>query len=65
MFGMSGVWHVRIDPDVSNGLSKPSAADVLQLRGMDTQRFVNRLGKVSSDTMEELVLAIGTVIEYP
>ena len=59
------VWHVRIDPDPSNGLSKSSAADVLQCRGMDTQRFVTRLGEVSTDVLEEILLAIAAVIEYP
>ena len=52
------VWHVRIDPDPANGLAKPSAVDVLQLRGMDTVRFLQRLGSVPPDVMEEIVLAI-------
>jgi mRNA interferase MazF len=59
------VWLVRLDPDPANGLTKPSAVDVLQLRGMDTQRFIQRLGAVPADKMEEIVLAIGAVIEYP
>jgi mRNA interferase MazF len=59
------IWHVRIDPDSTNGLSKPSAVDTLQLRGMDTQRFVRRLGEVAPDKMEEIVLAIGATVEYP
>ena len=59
------LWHVRIDPDSNNGLSKPSAVDALQLRGMDTQRFIRRLGEVPPDTLEEIVLAIAAVIEYP
>ena len=58
------VWHVRIDPEAENGLAKPSAVDVLQLRGMDMQRFASRLGEVSADKMEEIVLAIGAVVEY-
>ncbi len=58
-------WHVRIDPEPTNGLTKPSAVDVLQLRGLDTQRFIQRLGELPADTMEEIVLAIGAVIEYP
>ena len=29
------IWHVRIDPDPTNGLTKVSAVDTLQLRGMD------------------------------
>lgn len=59
------IWHVRVDPDSINGLMKPSAADVLQVRGMDAQRFVQRLGKVTTEKMEEIVLAIGAVIECP
>jgi mRNA interferase MazF len=59
------IWHVRIDPDLANGLSKPSAVDVLQARGMDTQRFIQYLGVVSPDKLDEIVLAIAAVIEYP
>ena len=59
------VWHIRIDPDPSNGLRKASAVDVLQLRGMDLRRVMQKLGDVSQDTMEEIVLAIGAIIEYP
>ncbi len=58
------VWHVRVDPDSANGLAKPSAVDLLQLRGLDTKRFVHRIGEVSPDKMEEIVLAIGAVVEY-
>jgi mRNA interferase MazF len=59
------IWHVRIDPDKDNGLSKISAVDALQLRGMDRQRFVRRLGKASTEKLEEIVLAVGAVIEFP
>ena len=61
----SNIWHVRIDPDPANGLSKASAVDALQLRGMDRQRFVGKLGQVSPITLEEIVLAVAAVIEYP
>ena len=61
----SNIWHIRIDPDVSNGLSKISAVDVLQLRGMDRQRFIRKMGEVSPTTLEEIVLAVAAVIEYP
>ena len=57
-------WHVRIDPDSTNGLAKLSAVDALQLRGMDRQRFLRKLGQVSPATLEEIVLAVATVIEY-
>jgi mRNA interferase MazF len=61
----ANIWHVRIDPDSLNGLSKPSAVDALQLRGMDSQRFINRLGLVSETVLAEVVLAVAAVIEYP
>lgn len=33
------LWHIKIEPDETNGLMKASSVDVLQLRGVDTQRF--------------------------
>ena len=58
------IWHVRLDPDSRNGLSKTSSIDVLQLRGLDISRFTKRLGSLSSAIMEELVAAIAAVVEY-
>ncbi|MXZ20145.1 MAG: type II toxin-antitoxin system PemK/MazF family toxin [Caldilineaceae bacterium SB0665_bin_25] len=58
------LWHVRILPDSLNGLSKPSAVDALQLRGVDTQRFVRKIGNVTEDVMSSIVGAIAAVIEY-
>jgi mRNA interferase MazF len=58
------IWHVRIDPDSLNGLDKTSAIDTLQLRGMDQQRFIRRLGQISEEMLEEIKSAIVAVIEY-
>jgi mRNA interferase MazF len=58
------VWHVKVTPDSMNGLAKTSAVDTLQLRGVDTQRFVQRLGSVSPAIMQAIVAAIAAVIEY-
>lgn len=58
------VWHVKVDPDDTNGLEKISAVDCLQLRGLDTQRFMQKLGKASSPIMRSIVAAIAAVIEY-
>lgn len=57
-------WHVRIDPDGANGLTKSSAADTLQLRGVDTSRFLKRLGRIPANKIEEIAAAIAAVIEY-
>jgi len=61
----TNIWHVRIDPDPATGLTKVSAVDTLQLRGMDQRRFIRKLGQVSPTTMEEIVLAIAAIVEYP
>jgi mRNA interferase MazF len=55
---------VRIDPDSTNGLTKVSAVDALQLRGMDMQRFIRKLGRVSSTLMEEIAATIAAIVEY-
>ena len=57
-------WLVELIPDSLNGLTKRSAVDTLQLRGVDLQRFESRLGRLSSDTLDEVVAAIAIVIEY-
>lgn len=58
------VWHVRLEPDGQNGLTKESAVDALQIRGMDVQRFISRLGQVAALQMEEIAAAIALVVEY-
>jgi mRNA interferase MazF len=60
----NNIWHVRIDPDSLNNLSKVSTVDTLQLRCADTQRFVQKTGRISSNKMDEVVAAIAAVIEY-
>jgi mRNA interferase MazF len=57
-------WLVRVDPDAHNGLHKTSAADALQLRGMDLQRFVSRIGDLSPELMKELAAAVAIVVEH-
>ena len=59
------IWHVQIVPTLSNGLTKPSAVDTLQVRGMDRQRFIRKLAEVSPAILEEIVLAIAAIIEFP
>nr|WP_216867700.1 type II toxin-antitoxin system PemK/MazF family toxin [Leptothoe spongobia] len=57
------LWHVKLEPDSVNGLSKPSAVDTLQIRGVDLRRFIRCLGTLPKLTMDEITLAIMTVIE--
>jgi mRNA interferase MazF len=58
------LWHVKIMPDTNNGLSKPSAADALQLRGIDLQRLMKRVGRLKLEKLEEIAAAIAAVVEF-
>ncbi|MBD2607082.1 type II toxin-antitoxin system PemK/MazF family toxin [Scytonema hofmannii FACHB-248] len=58
------IWHVKIEPDATNTLTKASAVDVLQLRGMDVQRFIRKIGECSTEIMEEIAAAIAAIVEY-
>lgn len=57
-------WHVRLEPEATNGLSKVSAVDALQLRGVDEGRLVKRIGVLPAATVQEIVAAIAAIIEY-
>ena len=55
-------WLVRIDPDQQNGLDKSSAADAFQVRSLSVERFVHCIGKVSSDTFSDILVALQNVL---
>ena len=58
-------WMVKITPDANNGLSKDSAADTFQIRSVSTTRFIRKIGEITLEEMDQIVQAIGLVIEYP
>ena len=55
---------MRVDPDDANGLTKVSAVDALQLRGVDTRRLTRKVGRLSAALMEEIAASIALVVEY-
>jgi mRNA interferase MazF len=58
------VWHVQVTATPTNGLSKISSADTLQVRSVSVQRFVKHLGHIGTDTLERLTAALVIVIEH-
>lgn len=58
------IWHVRIEPSSINGLTKISAADTMQIRGVDVRRFINKRGRLNATLMQEITAAIAAIIEY-
>lgn len=63
-FFTNNIWMVRIDPDAQNNLSKVSAINVLQVRGVDNKRFKKQIGKVTAQVLEEAVTALAATVEY-
>lgn len=57
-------WHIEIGPSSSNGLTKISAVDTLQVRCVDVSRFIHKQGRVTSTILREIAAAIATIVEY-
>lgn len=57
------IWHVRLAPTSQNGLTKLSAADALQVRSVSLDRFARLRGRVTQPEIEEIVQALGVVVE--
>jgi mRNA interferase MazF len=47
-------WMLRIDPDKTNGLRKPSAADAFQIKNISDRRFIRRIGSISAETLRAI-----------
>ena len=58
------LWHLQLEPDGRNGLSKISALDVLQLRALAVERFIKRKGAVTPDVLREVTAALAAVVEH-
>ena len=56
-------WMVKIRATSTNGLDRNSAAEALQLRCVDEQRFDNRKGVLTADEMDDVIAAVRLVID--
>ncbi len=56
-------WMVKIVSDEKNGLKKTSSADCFQVRSLSEERFVRKVGKVSSEDMSKIELALAKVLK--
>ena len=50
---------------MQNGLDKLSAADAFQVKSLSTERFVKQLGVLAEEEIDDIVSAIGIVIQIP
>ena len=58
------LWLVPVNPDDNNGLTEESVVDTLQIRGVEIRRFINKMGRVTFDLLEEIGAAVAIVVEY-
>ena len=61
---LGNIWHVLIKPNATNGLTKNSAVDALQIRAVAEERFIEKRGRLNATLMEEITTAIVSVIEH-
>jgi len=55
-------WLVYLKPAQRNGLSKKSAADCFQVKSVSLKRFIDKLGDLRADNIEEISAAIALCV---
>lgn len=56
------VWMTMVEPNKTNGLTKTSAADAFQVRSVSSQRFVELLGTVETEVLDEITESLAIVL---
>ncbi len=55
---------IKIKANSENQLDRDSAGNVLQVRSISIERFVRKLGQVSSKNLEELLFSLVICVDY-
>ncbi|WP_322510974.1 type II toxin-antitoxin system PemK/MazF family toxin [Chloroflexus sp.] len=58
------IWIQRLEGRWPTQLSKPHAADLLQLRSIEVSRLRKPIGRVPALTMDNIAAAIALVVDY-
>lgn len=59
------IWMTHLLPTHQSGLTKPSAADALQIRTVSLVRFQEQAGTLPSDTIERIAASIAACVRAP
>ncbi len=57
-------WMSYVEATQASGLTKPSAADVFQTRGVSLERFGSLLGILSEETLTQIAKALALMVEH-
>ena len=55
---------LRIAASAWTGLHAESAADVLQVRSVSTERFLRKIGVLEADEVEEIAAGVAIAVDY-
>ena len=58
-------WFVPVAANVANGLTKDSGADAFQVKSVSENRFVQRIGNITNDQLDEIAAAIALCVGAP
>jgi mRNA interferase MazF len=58
-------WFVSVPASAANGLSKDSGADAFQVKSVSENRFLRRLGEVTSQQLDDIAGAIALCVGAP
>jgi len=56
-------WFIKLDPNLQNGLKKSSVIDTFQVRSVDQQRLIEKIGTISENEMNKVKEALKIVFE--
>lgn len=57
-------FFIPVEPSSHNGLTKESTIDCIQIKSFDIKRFQRKIGKVTTEQMDEIVKLIAIEIGY-
>jgi mRNA interferase MazF len=55
---------IKISATPDNKLNRDSAGNVLQIRSLSTERFIKKIGIISQEILEELLLGLIICVDY-
>lgn len=58
-------WFVHLPATTRNGLAKDSGADAFQVKSVSLDRFVRRLGEVTSTDLDGIATAVALCVGTP
>lgn len=58
-------WMTEMAPDPRSGLTKPSAADALQIRTVSLLRFEEQIGSLPAQIVDEIASSIALCVRAP